>query len=96
MEEQDSNFITRLHKGHISIIPWPVIESTKFYSTRMCLACQSRPCIPGVHWPCDRFRPRSFVRSCSHTITLLPCPLDAHSRKSTSYSDRKPRYPQAM
>ncbi|KAF8490475.1 hypothetical protein JB92DRAFT_2835852 [Gautieria morchelliformis] len=32
MEEQDSNFITRLHKEHISIIPWPVIESNKFYS----------------------------------------------------------------
>lgn len=32
VKEQDSNFITRLHKGQISIIPWPIIESDKFYS----------------------------------------------------------------
>ncbi|KAF8483069.1 hypothetical protein JB92DRAFT_3033310 [Gautieria morchelliformis] len=32
VKEQDSNFITRLHKGQITIMPWPVIESSKFYS----------------------------------------------------------------
>ncbi|KAF8483073.1 hypothetical protein JB92DRAFT_3033330 [Gautieria morchelliformis] len=32
VKEQDSNFITRMHKGQITIIPWPVIESSKFYS----------------------------------------------------------------
>lgn len=31
-QEQDSNFITRLHNGSIGIIPWPVIESKKFYT----------------------------------------------------------------
>ncbi|TFY70646.1 hypothetical protein EVG20_g2356 [Dentipellis fragilis] len=30
-EEQKSNFITRLHHGNLKIIPWPVIESAKFY-----------------------------------------------------------------
>ncbi|KAI9455069.1 hypothetical protein BJY52DRAFT_1122205 [Lactarius psammicola] len=30
-DEQDSNFITRLHAGELKIIPWPVIESKKFY-----------------------------------------------------------------
>ena len=30
-DEQDSNFITRLHAGKLQIIPWPVIESKKFY-----------------------------------------------------------------
>ncbi|KAI9455078.1 hypothetical protein BJY52DRAFT_1122217 [Lactarius psammicola] len=29
--EQDSNFITRLHAGKLNIIPWPVIESEEFY-----------------------------------------------------------------
>lgn len=31
-EEQNSNFLTRLHRGQLSIIPWPVIESRQFYS----------------------------------------------------------------
>ncbi|TDL23180.1 hypothetical protein BD410DRAFT_721351 [Rickenella mellea] len=31
-DEQASNFLTRLHKGQVSIIPWPVIESRHFYS----------------------------------------------------------------
>ncbi|KAH7918945.1 hypothetical protein BV22DRAFT_1041330 [Leucogyrophana mollusca] len=30
-EEQESNFITRLHAGKLNIIPWPVIESKEFY-----------------------------------------------------------------
>ncbi|KAI0058500.1 hypothetical protein BV25DRAFT_1964893 [Artomyces pyxidatus] len=30
-EEQDSNFISRLHAGKLNIIPWPVIESKDFY-----------------------------------------------------------------
>ncbi|KAI0302836.1 hypothetical protein B0F90DRAFT_1667445 [Multifurca ochricompacta] len=30
-DEQDSNFITRLHAGQLKIIPWPVIESREFY-----------------------------------------------------------------
>ncbi len=29
--ERGQNFITRLHKGHLDIIPWPVIESSQFY-----------------------------------------------------------------
>ncbi|KAI9455148.1 hypothetical protein BJY52DRAFT_1427134 [Lactarius psammicola] len=29
--EQDYNFITRLHAGELNIIPWPVIESEEFY-----------------------------------------------------------------
>ena len=29
--EQDSNFITRLHSGNLQIIPWPVIGSKEFY-----------------------------------------------------------------
>ncbi|KAH7907394.1 hypothetical protein BJ138DRAFT_1014577, partial [Hygrophoropsis aurantiaca] len=30
-EEQEANFITRLHAGKLNIIPWPVIESKEFY-----------------------------------------------------------------
>ncbi|TCD63827.1 hypothetical protein EIP91_004894 [Steccherinum ochraceum] len=30
--EQGSNFISRLHGGSLSIIPWPVIESRQFYT----------------------------------------------------------------
>jgi hypothetical protein len=29
--ERDSNFITRLHRGKLNIIPWPLIESEGFY-----------------------------------------------------------------
>ncbi|KAH7908406.1 hypothetical protein BJ138DRAFT_1012879 [Hygrophoropsis aurantiaca] len=31
LEEQEVNFITRLHAGRLNIIPWPVIESKEFY-----------------------------------------------------------------
>ncbi|KAF9016568.1 hypothetical protein BDZ89DRAFT_1075488 [Hymenopellis radicata] len=31
-EEQDSNFISRLHAGRLNIVPWPVIESKNFYT----------------------------------------------------------------
>jgi hypothetical protein len=31
-QEQEANFISRLHRGRINIIPWPVIESKQFYS----------------------------------------------------------------
>jgi len=30
--EQSENFISRLHSGKLKIIPWPVIESRKFYT----------------------------------------------------------------
>jgi hypothetical protein len=30
-DEQEANFITRLHAGKLQIIPWPVIESKEFY-----------------------------------------------------------------
>ncbi|KAH9992107.1 hypothetical protein BJV77DRAFT_1003498 [Russula vinacea] len=30
-QEQDSNFISRLHGGKLEIMPWPVIESKGFY-----------------------------------------------------------------
>jgi hypothetical protein len=30
-EEQRANFISRLHRGRLNIIPWPVIESKEFY-----------------------------------------------------------------
>ena len=30
-QEQDANFITRLHGGKLDIIPWPVIKSREFY-----------------------------------------------------------------
>ncbi|KAI6101021.1 hypothetical protein EDD16DRAFT_1844403 [Pisolithus croceorrhizus] len=30
-EEQEANFISRLHAGKLAIIPWPVIESKEFY-----------------------------------------------------------------
>jgi hypothetical protein len=30
-DEQDANFITRLHAGRLQIIPWPVIGTTEFY-----------------------------------------------------------------
>ncbi|KAJ7696454.1 hypothetical protein B0H17DRAFT_398658 [Mycena rosella] len=31
-DEQDANFISRLHGGQLDIIPWPVIESKEFYT----------------------------------------------------------------
>ncbi|KAF9064891.1 hypothetical protein BDP27DRAFT_1467712 [Rhodocollybia butyracea] len=31
-DEQDANFISKLHAGRLSIIPWPVIESKQFYT----------------------------------------------------------------
>lgn len=31
-DEQEDNFISRLHAGELAIIPWPVIESSQFYS----------------------------------------------------------------
>ncbi|KAF8685043.1 hypothetical protein RHS04_00827 [Rhizoctonia solani] len=31
-KERDQNFITRLHRGRIQIIPWPVINSPNFYT----------------------------------------------------------------
>ncbi|KAJ6620545.1 hypothetical protein B0H10DRAFT_1063347 [Mycena sp. CBHHK59/15] len=31
-DEQDANFISRLHAGQLDIIPWPVIESRQFYT----------------------------------------------------------------
>ncbi|KAI0294252.1 hypothetical protein B0F90DRAFT_1670558 [Multifurca ochricompacta] len=31
-QEQDANFISRLHGGKLDIIPWPVIESKDFYN----------------------------------------------------------------
>ncbi|KAF8607201.1 hypothetical protein BDV93DRAFT_520086 [Ceratobasidium sp. AG-I] len=31
-KEQDQNFISRLHRGQIQIIPWPVINSSGFYA----------------------------------------------------------------
>ncbi|KAI6030357.1 hypothetical protein EDC04DRAFT_2572165 [Pisolithus marmoratus] len=30
-DEQEANFITRLHAGRLNIVPWPVIESKEFY-----------------------------------------------------------------
>ncbi|KAF8548560.1 hypothetical protein OG21DRAFT_1422884 [Imleria badia] len=30
-DEQEANFISRLHAGKLKIIPWPVIESKEFY-----------------------------------------------------------------
>ena len=30
-QEQDANFISRLHGGRLDIIPWPVIDSKEFY-----------------------------------------------------------------
>jgi hypothetical protein len=30
--EQEANFISRLHRGQINIVPWPVIESKQFYT----------------------------------------------------------------
>jgi len=30
-QEQDANFISRLHGGKLAIIPWPVIGSKEFY-----------------------------------------------------------------
>ncbi|KAJ7180916.1 hypothetical protein C8R46DRAFT_595271 [Mycena filopes] len=31
-DEQDANFISRLHAGQLNIVPWPVIESRQFYT----------------------------------------------------------------
>ncbi|KAL1696787.1 hypothetical protein GGG16DRAFT_43139 [Schizophyllum commune] len=31
-QEQDANFISKLHAGRLNIIPWPVIESKQFYA----------------------------------------------------------------
>lgn len=31
-EDQENNFITRLHRGQLHILPWPVIKSKGFYT----------------------------------------------------------------
>ncbi|KAG6369029.1 hypothetical protein JVT61DRAFT_1964, partial [Boletus reticuloceps] len=31
-DEQEANFISQLHAGQLSVIPWPVIESKEFYT----------------------------------------------------------------
>ncbi|KAF8341346.1 uncharacterized protein EI90DRAFT_1724498 [Cantharellus anzutake] len=31
-EEKEGNFISRLHRGRLDILPWPVIQSPKFYT----------------------------------------------------------------
>ncbi|CAE6431445.1 unnamed protein product [Rhizoctonia solani] len=31
-KEQEQNFISRLHRGRVQIIPWPVINSSSFYT----------------------------------------------------------------
>ncbi|KAG8219200.1 hypothetical protein J3R82DRAFT_13 [Butyriboletus roseoflavus] len=31
-DEQEANFISRLHAGKLNIVPWPVIESKEFYT----------------------------------------------------------------
>ncbi len=30
-DEAGDNFITKLHRGKLAMIPWPVIQTTKFY-----------------------------------------------------------------
>jgi hypothetical protein len=30
-DEQEGNFITKLHRGQLAIFPWPVIQSREFY-----------------------------------------------------------------
>ena len=30
-DEAGDNFISKLHRGKVAIIPWPVIQSTRFY-----------------------------------------------------------------
>lgn len=30
-DEQEGNFITKLHRGNLDILPWPVIQSKEFY-----------------------------------------------------------------
>jgi hypothetical protein len=32
-EEQDGNFISRLHRGDLVIVPWPMMSSPAFYHT---------------------------------------------------------------
>ncbi|KAJ7583106.1 hypothetical protein C8J56DRAFT_1054841 [Mycena floridula] len=32
VDEQESNWISRLHAGRLSIVPWPVIQSKQFYT----------------------------------------------------------------
>jgi hypothetical protein len=32
-DEAGDNFITKLHRGKLDIIPWPVIQSPQFYRT---------------------------------------------------------------
>ncbi|KAK0202722.1 hypothetical protein DFS33DRAFT_1436579 [Desarmillaria ectypa] len=36
-DEQDANFISRLHSGRLNIVPWPIIESKGFYSLFLAL-----------------------------------------------------------
>ncbi|KAK0446849.1 hypothetical protein EV421DRAFT_1707267 [Armillaria borealis] len=39
-DEQDANFISRLHSGRLNIVPWPIIESKSFYSLFLLLRKQ--------------------------------------------------------
>jgi hypothetical protein len=38
--EQRANFISRLHRGRLNIIPWAVIESREFYNLFSTLKAQ--------------------------------------------------------
>ncbi|TDL23181.1 hypothetical protein BD410DRAFT_839090 [Rickenella mellea] len=75
-EEQGSNFLTRLHKGQLSIVPWPVIESRQFYTLFGVLRKRLESTPPTYH-EAGRFL---------HTLKVLMAKLKANDWGSMSQS----------
>ncbi|KAH9047539.1 hypothetical protein EDB83DRAFT_2267127 [Lactarius deliciosus] len=67
-QEQRANFISRLHRGRLNIIPWPVIESREFYN--IFSALKSQLDLQGVSHPTAG----EFL----HTIKTLMAKLKAN------------------
>jgi hypothetical protein len=68
-DEQDANFITRLHGGKLQIIPWPVIESEEFYMLFVALKMKLDQ-QPTSHHTAGEFL---------HTLKTLMAKLKVHS-----------------
>ncbi|KZW03814.1 hypothetical protein EXIGLDRAFT_4132 [Exidia glandulosa HHB12029] len=66
-DEQDANFLTRLHRGQLRIIPWPVIESRKYYTAYSRLRTEL------VNQPVSHPRAGAFL----HTMKTLMAKIKA-------------------
>ncbi|KAI0250862.1 hypothetical protein BJV78DRAFT_1127282, partial [Lactifluus subvellereus] len=74
LDEGEANFITRLHRGKLQIIPWPVIDSKGFYKPFTTLK-KELDCQPTSHSTAGKFL---------HTLKILMAKLNANDWKSMS------------